>query len=475
MPMVAITFRNARPLLPVHCLNRFDMPMAQTLPALADELASGRVNSVSLVREALSRIDAPDGEGKRAFIKVHREAALAAAEAMDKLRAAGIAPSPFAGIPISVKDLFDLAGEPTTAGSTVLADAAPAGHDAPAIARLRRAGFVVMGRTNMTEFAFSGLGLNPHYGTPTSPYDRAARRIPGGSSSGAAVSVADGMAYAGIGSDTGGSCRIPAAFCGIVGYKPTAASVPREGAFPLSQTLDSIGPLANSVECCRILHEIMSGAPLSTDVPTSLKGLRIAVPQTVALDGLDAHVAASFDRALELMAKAGAVVIDTPFERFAEVARINAKGGFAASEAYAHHRALIEAKGEGYDPRVRTRVLRGRNQDCADYIDILQARAAFIAAMRTEISAFDVLAMPTVPTIAPTIVELAEDDEAFTRVNLLMLRNPTLINMMDGCAISLPMHRAGEAPAGLMLARAGGEDAALFAIAAAAEAVLASR
>ncbi|MGO4405286.1 amidase [Bosea sp. RAF48] len=449
--------------------------MARTLSALADDLASGRTTALALVREAQARIDAPEGEGKLAFVKVHREAALAAAEAMDKLRSAGLAPSPFAGIPISVKDLFDLAGEATTAGSVVLADAAPAERDAPAIARLRRAGFIVMGRTNMTEFAFSGLGLNPHYGTPASPYDRTARRIPGGSSSGAAVSVADGMAYAGIGSDTGGSCRIPAAFCGIVGYKPTAASVPREGAFPLSQTLDSIGPLANSVECCRVLHEIMSGAELPKEVPTSLGGLRIAVPQTVALDGLDAHVAASFDRALELLAKAGAVVMDTPLERFAEVARINAKGGFAASEAYAHHRALIEAKGDGYDPRVRTRVLRGRNQDCADYIELTHARAAFVAAMREEVSAFDVLAMPTVPTVAPTIAELAEDDEAFTRINLLMLRNSTLVNMMDGCAISLPMHRAGEAPAGLMLARAGGGDAALFAIAEAAEAALAGR
>jgi aspartyl-tRNA(Asn)/glutamyl-tRNA(Gln) amidotransferase subunit A len=450
--------------------------MARTLSALADDLASGRTSALALVREALARIDAPDGEGKLAFIKVHREAALAAAEAMDKLRTAGVAPSRFAGIPISVKDLFDIAGEPTMAGSTVLADAAPAERDAPAIARLRGAGFIVMGRTNMTEFAFSGLGLNPHYGTPASPYERAtARRIPGGSSSGAAVSVADGMVYAGIGSDTGGSCRIPAAFCGIAGYKPTASSVPREGAFPLSQTLDSIGPLANSVECCRILHEIMSGAPLGQQGPSSLAGLRIAVPQTVALDGLDAHVAASFDRALDRLAKAGAIVIDAPFTRFAEVARLNVKGGFAPAEAYAHHRDLIEARGDGYDPRVRTRVLRGRNQDAADYIQLVQARAAFVAAMRAEVSAFDVLAMPTVPTVAPTIAELAEDDEAFTRINLLMLRNPSLINVMDGCAISLPMHRAGEAPAGLMLARAGGEDGALFGIAAAAEAALAGR
>jgi len=446
--------------------------MTPTLANLADDLASGRTRSLTLVREALDRIEAPDGEGRFAFIKVHREAALAAAEAMDRLRAAGLTPSPFAGIPISVKDLFDLSGEPTPAGSVVLADTSPAERDAPAIARLRRAGFVVMGRTNMSEFAFSGLGLNPHHGTPASPYDRASRRIPGGSSSGAAVSVADGMAAAGIGSDTGGSCRIPAALCGITGYKPTAASVPLDGAFPLSQSLDSIGPLARSVACCRALHEVMSGAELPK-VVASLSGLRIAVPQTVALDGLDATVATHFARALTTLSRAGAQIVEQPFVSFAEVARINAKGGFAAAESYAHHRALIAAKGEGYDPRVRLRILRGTNQDCADYIVLLRARAAFVAALREEVSAFDVLALPTVPTIAPTIAECDADDEAFTRLNLLMLRNPTLINMIDGCAISLPMHRAGEAPTGLMLARAGGEDAALFAIAAAAEAALA--
>lgn len=446
--------------------------MMPTLASLADDLASGRTRSLTLVSEALDRIEAPDGEGRLAFIKVHREAARAAAEAMDKLRAAGLSPSPFAGIPISVKDLFDLAGEPTPAGSVVLADTAPAERDAPAIARLRRAGLIVVGRTNMSEFAFSGLGLNPHHGTPASPYDRASRRIPGGSSSGAAVSVADGMAAAGIGSDTGGSCRIPAALCGITGYKPTAASVPLDGAFPLSQSLDSIGPLARSVACCRALHEIMSGTELPRHA-IGLAGLRIAVPQTVALDGLDATVAADFARALTTLSKAGAQIVEQPFARFAEVARINAKGGFAAAESYAHHRALIAAKGEGYDPRVRLRILRGANQDCAGYIELLRARAAFVAALREETGAFDVLALPTVPTMAPTIAECDADDEAFTRLNLSMLRNPTLINMMDGCAISLPMHRAGEAPTGLMLARAGGEDSALFGIAAAAEAALA--
>ena len=441
------------------------------LANIAEALGSGRLRSNALVREALERIEAPEGEGRLAFIKVHRDAALSCAKEMDSLRSSGSPPSPFAGIPISVKDLFDLAGETTTAGSVVLADAPPATRDAPAIARLRRAGFVVVGRTNMTEFAYSGLGLNPHYGTPAAPYERAIRRIPGGSSSGAAVSVTDGMATAAIGTDTGGSCRIPAALCGLTGYKPTAASVPLDGAFPLSPTLDSIGSLAKSVACCRTLHEFMSG----TELPKSaigLAGLRVAVPQTVALDGLDAHVAATFSRALTLLSQAGAQVEEHPFSRLSEVAQMNSKGGFAAAESYAHHRQLLKTKGEGYDPRVRSRILRGRNQDSTDYIELLRARAAFVAALREEASAFDVLALPTVPTVGPTIAECDANDDAYSRLNLLMLRNPSLINMMDGCAISLPMHREGEAPTGLMLAMPGGKDATLFDVAAAVEAVL---
>lgn len=447
--------------------------MPTTLAALAAGLVTGRTTSSALVREAFDRVDDAAGEGRLAFLRLHREAAFAAAEATDRLRGAGLAPSPYAGIPISVKDLFDLAGEPTPAGSAVLAHAPPATRDAPAIARLRRAGFIVVGRTNMTEFAFSGLGLNPHYGTPASPYDRATRRIPGGSSSGAAVSVTDGMAHAGIGSDTGGSCRIPAALCGIVGYKPTAASVPREGTFPLSRTLDAIGSLARSVTCCQILHGIMSdGDDPSVDatlVPVALDGLRLAIPTTVALDGLDDHVAAVFRRALDSLSRAGARVIEAPFGVFAEVAGMSAKGGFPAAEGYAHHRALLAREGDGYDPRVRKRLQRGAGQDCADYIDLLTARATFVGRASAEAAGFDAIAMPTVPVTAPPIADLEADDEAFTRMNLLMLRNPTLINLMDGCSISLPMHEGGEAPAGLMLSTVAGRDRALFAVAAAVE------
>ncbi|MGX5721651.1 amidase [Shinella zoogloeoides] len=446
--------------------------MCATLNDLARDLAAGKVTAAQLIEESLARIAEPAGEGARAFVKVHAEKARIAAKAADELRRAGLAPSRFAGIPIAVKDLFDLAGEPTPAGSTVLADAAPATSDAPAIARLKAAGFIVVGRNNMTEFAFSGVGINPHYGTPANPYDRATGRIPGGSSSGAAVSVADGMAAAAIGSDTGGSCRIPAALCGIVGYKPTAGAVPLAGALPLSFTLDSIGPLANSVDCCASLHDILSGTSLDQESQRGVAGLRIAVPQSVVFDGIEPHVARTFEAALKRLADAGAVVSEIALKEFEMVGQINARGGFPAPEALAWHRDLLEEHGEAYDQRVRARILRAREQTAADYIDMLHLRRAYIEATNRAISAYDVLAMPTVPIVAPAIGTLEADNDLFVKTNLTLLRNPALINMLDGCAISLPAHAEGEAPVGLMLAAAGGRDAALLANARAVEAAL---
>ncbi len=262
----------------------------------------------------------------------------------------------FAGIPVSIKDLFDIAGEVTTAGSLVLRGAAPASSDAPAVARLRAAGFIPIGRTNMTEFAFSGLGINPHYGTPANAYDRKAARIPGGSSSGAAVSITDGMAFGALGTDTGGSCRIPAALCGIVGFKPTARRVPTQGAFPLSSSLDSVGPLAASVQCCAVLDAVLAGEA-SCELPAfPLEALRLAVPQTMMLEGLEPAVARAFDRALAAIGKAGARIFDIPLRELEELSQLNAKGGLAAAQSYAIHRPLIastrQQSGAAYDPRV---------------------------------------------------------------------------------------------------------------------------
>lgn len=447
------------------------MPRSPSLDQLADDLAQGRTTARKLVEECLARIDDPKGEGARAFTLVMRKEALSAADGIDKLRAAGAAPSRFAGIPVSIKDLFDIRGQVTKGGSKVLDDAPPAASDAPAVARLRQAGFIVIGRTNMTEFAFSGVGLNPHYGTPKAAWDRKTGRIPGGSSSGAAVSVADGMAHMGLGTDTGGSCRIPAAFNGIVGYKPTASRVPTAGALPLSSTLDSIGPLARTVRCCAALDAILAGEPERRIVPAKLKGLRVAAVQTFVLGGMEDKVGADLARALAAMADAGAVIEKVDVPEFDQIPQINAKAGFAAPEALAWHAGLIEKRASGYDPRVLVRIKRGSEQSALDYIKLVHDRARLIASVEQRLSGYDVIAFPTVPMVAPPISAL-DKDEDFGRINLLTLRNPTVVNMIDGCAISVPMHKAGEAPTGLMLAGLRGRDDALFSIAAAVEALL---
>ena len=444
----------------------------KTLHDAAAALAQGRTTSRQLVEDCLARIADPAGEGGRTFIKVHAAQARAQADAADALRKAGRVVAPFAGIPVSVKDLFDIAGEPTPAGSKVLADAAPATANAPLIQRMLEAGFIILGRTNMTEFAFSGLGINPHYGTPASPWDRANARIPGGSSSGAAVSVADGMAFAALGTDTGGSCRIPAAMCGIVGYKPTARRVPIAGVLPLSTSLDSIGPLANTVACCAAVDAVLAGEAPPTLTPAPVKGLRVGVPQNYMLDGLDGVVAAAFEAALARLAAAGAHILPVRLPEIDEIAPANAKGSFAAAEAFAWHRVLLADKVDGYDPRVSSRILPGRHMMAADYVTLIATRADIIRRFDLATRDFDVLAMPTCPLVPPRIADLADEGE-YARVNMLQLRNPTVGNFLDRCAISLPCHKQGEAPVGLMLMGETMGDARLFRIAAGVEAALA--
>src|SRR6266700_6394580 len=258
-----------------------------TLAQLAADLAGGATSARKLVEQCLAKIADPAGEGQRTFIHVDRAAAIETADAMDRLRKAKAAPSPFAGIPVSIKDLFDIKGQVTRAGSRALEDSAPAEADAPVVARLRRAGFIVIGRTNMTEFAYSGIGINPHYGTPKSVWNRSVGHVPGGSSAGAAVSIADGMAHGALGTDTGGSCRIPAAFNGIVGFKPTQRRVPLDGGVPLSFSLDSVGPLARTAACCAVLDAVLANEAIVPLQPRPIKGMRLAVPTTVALDELE--------------------------------------------------------------------------------------------------------------------------------------------------------------------------------------------
>jgi len=451
----------------------------RTLAQSAIDLATLRISSRELVTDCLARISSVTGEGSRTFLKVYAEQALATADFYDRMRQQGARLARYAGIPVSVKDLFDIAGDTTLAGSTVLKGAAAADQDATAVARLKAAGFIVIGRTNMTEFAFSGLGINPHYGTPLNPWDRATGRIPGGSSSGAAVSITDAMAFGALGTDTGGSCRIPAALCGIVGFKPTASRVPLTGTYPLSASLDSIGPLANSVNCCAALDAILAAqSPVESQsqapgADLTANDLRLAVLTNFVTDDLDRAVADSFERALRALKDAGARLTEVMLPELGELPEINRNGGLSAAESYAHHRARLEQDGSRYDPRVSVRILRGSKQDAADYIELRNIRANFIERVAKRIGKFDAVLMPTTPITAPALTDLVRD-EAYVRINALVLRNPSIVNFIDGCAISIPCHEPGTAPVGLSLFALRNTDRQLLSAAAAVEATVAT-
>lgn len=416
----------------------------------------------------LARIEDPAGEGSRAFTKVYAEQARAAADAADRRAQFGQSLGQLDGRIISIKDLFDVPGEATTAGSKLLRDAEPATIEAPAIKRLRQAGAVIIGKTNMTEFAFSGVGINPHYGTPGNPADRS--RIPGGSSAGGAVSVADGMAEITIGSDTGGSTRIPAALCGIVGFKPSQYRIPTAGAFPLSYALDSIGPMARSVSDCALADAAMAGEPLSDLAPVPLAGLRLGIPRGLLMENTETPVATAFDAAIHTLANRGAVVTDHMLPQLAEMQAVNAKGGFAATEAYFIHRDSFEQRPHDFDPLVRGRIERGKPVSAADYIFMQRRRAELIAVMDQHLADLDALILPTTPLTAPKIADLA-NEAAFTAANALLLRNTSVANFFDLCAISLPLPGRG-LPVGLMLVARNGQDKKLLRLAAALEAVL---
>jgi aspartyl-tRNA(Asn)/glutamyl-tRNA(Gln) amidotransferase subunit A len=411
------------------------------------------------------------GQHASIFTRLYPDAARAAASHADAMRAAGIELSPLAGLPVSVKDLFDIEGETTLAGSVALKGAPAASADAPVVKRLRNAGAAIIGKTNMTEFAFSGVGLNPHYGTPANPHDRQVARIPGGSSSGAAVSVAAGLCVAGLGSDTGGSIRIPAALCGLVGFKSTARRVPAAGALPLSATLDAVCAMTRSVDDCILVDSIIADHPLS--VPRlPLAGLRLAVPGTVMLDAMDPHVAASFSAALSRLSAAGAQIIDTPLALLAEAADINK---FSPVEAYAWHRKMLAERESHYDARVAKRIRLGAAMSAADYIDMQARRRDWIARMDQAIAPFDALVMPTVPLVAPPIAELEASEEIFFKTNALLLRNPSIVNLLDGCAVSVPCHAEETLPVGLTIAGAAMSDSKILAIARAIEGALQTR
>ena len=435
--------------------------MMDPVAELSKKLGEGEVTSLALTSACLDRILDTAGEGARAFTMIDPERSFSQAQLQDELRSRGAAPSALAGIPVSIKNLFDITGRVTIAGSRVLASAAPAKADAAVVGRLRAAGMVIMGHTNMTEFAYSGLGLNPHYGTPANPVDRS--RIPGGSSSGAAVSVAEGMAAVGLGTDTGGSCRIPAAFCGLTGFKPTARRIPMEGTFPLSASFDSIGSIGRSVTCCELFDGILAGESGPAVTAPDLSDLRLAVLDNYVLDDLSPGVASAFETALKTLRQAGAHISRIRLEDLDDLPGLNARGGIIAAEAWAVHKEMLAQNEAEYDPRVSARIRKGETQRPGEYDDLIEARRKMIACADLATEPFDALLMPTVAMEAPTFAEM-EDDDAFGAANLLALRNTTVANVLDRCAISLPLPVDG-LPIGFMLMGETMEDRRLFAMA----------
>jgi len=422
------------------------------------------------VEEALARIGDPKGEGARACLTVYAESARAAADAADARAKAGISLGALDGAIVTIKDLFNVAGEPTRAGSRIMADAPPADADAPVVRRLRAAGAVIVAKTNMSEFAFSGVGMNPHYGTPGNPADRS--RVRGGSSSGAVVAAADHMCEIAIGTDTGGSTRIPAALCGIVGFKPSQWRVPTEGAFPLSYMLDSIGPLARTVADCARADAVMAGDEGATLEPAPVAGLRLGIPRGMLLKDFDNTVGTRFGAAKKKLADGGVRLSDEPMPLFDAMVAVNAKGGFAPAEAYSIHRESITRRANEFDPNVRARIERGMKLSAADYVEMARERVQLVRALDAQIAHLDALVLPTTPITAPTIAEM-EDAHAFNSKNMLLLRNTSTWNFFDMCAISIPIPGPG-LPVGLMLVARNGHDRQLFEIAAGIERLFAA-
>ncbi|MDO8695188.1 MAG: amidase [Sheuella sp.] len=443
--------------------------ITQTIDQLNRLLASG-----DMTREALI-IGALEGAASKAaesiFTKLYPEAALASARAADAAQAAGVVQPALAGLPFTIKDLYGVAGETTMSGSVVCKGEPVQSEDAAVVSRIRASGAAIIGKTNMTEFAFSGIGINPHYGTPVNPTDATVARIPGGSSSGAAVSVALGLAVAGLGSDTGGSIRIPAAVCGIVGFKSTQNRVPLKGALELSRSLDTVCAMTRSVQDCVTVDAVLSGALLPVR-QRPLAGMRLAVPQTVVLDGMDDHVARVFSRTLAALSAAGAHIIEIPLTELAEIPKINTPGGLSPIEGYAEHHARLARAQDQFDHRVSQRMMLGATVTAQQYIKILDARRDWIVRVERVLESFDAIICPTIPVVAPVIADLLASDEAFFKANGLLLRNTFTINVLDGCSFSLPCHQQGELPVGLMVSSVHGEDAKLAAVAMAIESAL---
>lgn len=432
-----------------------------------DKTSAHQASAQERLAAALQRIDDSQGEGARAVLTVYREAAQAAAEASDARARTGTALGPLDGAIVTIKDLFDVAGEVTRAGSKVIAaEGKVAERDAVIVQRLRAAGAVIVGKTNMSEFAFTGVGANPHYGTPGNPADRA--RVPGGSSSGAGVAVADDMCEIAIGSDTGGSVRIPASLCGVVGFKPSKQRVPTDGAFPLSYSLDSIGPLAKSVAQCAAADAVLAGDDAWALDAAPLAGLRVGVAQGLPLENLDDTVGRRFPEALDRLEKAGVRLTYEKLPMFDDMMALQMRTSILVAEAFSVHHERMARAGGDVDQIVAARLIKGKDIAAYDYINAVRTRAALIGAMDERLRDLDVLVMPSTATVAPRLDELGEP-KSFLQRNAMLLRNTTIGNFFDLTGVSIPLPRDGLLPTGLMLLARNGHDRHLLRIAAAVE------
>jgi amidase/aspartyl-tRNA(Asn)/glutamyl-tRNA(Gln) amidotransferase subunit A len=407
---------------------------------------------------------------------------LAPAAGPSVLQEKSLVNSALQGLAFSVKDLFDIAGQPTLAGSTVLKGTPAAHTDCPAVARLKGAGGTNLGRTNMVEFAFSGVGNNPHYGTPAA-WDAKTNKpvlsngqghVPGGSSSGAAVSVATGAAFIGMGSDTGGSIRIPAALNGLVGFKNTARLVPTDGALPLSTTMDTVCAITRSVRDAVLAHEVLAARHVARS-SRSLSSYKLAVPTRRMLDDMETGVQKAWERCLSRLSQAGANIVEIDMPEISELPGLLATGGFSAAESFTWHRHLLEKDTSAYDPRVAARIVLGADMKAFEYLDLQVGRVKWVARMQAALNQCDAALSPTVPIYGPTLQSVApgaERDGAFFTANGLLLRNTSVVNMLDGCALSLPMHEDGELPSSLMVWQGPMKDDAVLNISLVVEAAL---
>jgi aspartyl-tRNA(Asn)/glutamyl-tRNA(Gln) amidotransferase subunit A len=445
----------------------------KSIAQLSVLIQSEALDPVALAEETLDGIRGY--KDPSLFISLTPERAMADARASSERIKSGRSLGLLDGIPIAWKDLFDLEGMTTTAGSVILANAPKATKDAAIVTALKSAGMVAIGRTNMTEFAFSGLGINPHYGTPENPHSTDEPRIPGGSSSGAGVAVAAGLVPVAMGSDTGGSIRIPAAFNGIVGYKATRGRYSMDGVFPLSKSLDSLGPLCRTVQDAVWIDAAMRGLTASEVGRRPIHGLSLVVPETIFFDEIEPEVASAFEAALGRLSKAGAKIRRQAFPAFAEIFELYGKHGpLVTAEAYALHRERLDTpEAATMDRIVAMRMRLGTKTTMTDYIALLEARQRMTASFSSLIAANEIIVSPTLPHVAPPIAPLTKDDELFFKTNARTLRNTLIGNFLDWCGVSIPCGRgAAGMPVGLLLSGLPNTDEHLLSVALAAEEIV---